>query len=89
MKYVNGESIFPEQLLKEIQKYIQHGGIVYIPKPKGLHKKWGQHSGSRHYLDTRNEEIRSKFLKGASMEELSDLFCLSYHSIKKIFYSKK
>lgn len=88
MKYVNGESIFPQHLLQEIQKYMQHGGIVYIPTSEGFHKKWGQRSGSRKYLGTRNEKIRERFSKGASMDELSDQFCLSYHSIKKIIYSK-
>ncbi|MEK8130703.1 CD3324 family protein [Paenibacillus filicis] len=87
MKYINAETIFPQQLLKEIQTYIP-GGILYIPKPEESHEKWGQSSGSREYLNTRNEEIRQRFSKGSSMDELSDAFCLSYHSIKKIVYSK-
>ncbi|SFS63007.1 hypothetical protein SAMN05428962_1766 [Paenibacillus sp. BC26] len=33
--------------------------------------------------------IRHKFANGLSMEQLSDLYCLSYDSIKKIIYSKK
>ncbi|MZQ80999.1 hypothetical protein GQF01_02455 [Paenibacillus sp. 5J-6] len=88
MKYLNAEDILPEQILKEIQKYV-HGGVIYIPTPEEWRKKWGQSSGSREYLNTRNEEIRQKFSKGASMDELSDLFYLSRHSIKKIIYSKK
>lgn len=88
MKYLNAEDILPEQILKEIQKYV-HGGVIYIPTPEERHKKWGQSSGSREYLNSRNEEIRQRFSKGASMDELSDLFHLSRHSIKKIIYSKK
>jgi len=41
MKYVNADQIFPQALLMEIQKYV-HGELVYIPKPKRLHKKWGE-----------------------------------------------
>ncbi len=32
MKYVNADVIFPEDLLKEVQKYA-HGKFVYIPNP--------------------------------------------------------
>jgi hypothetical protein len=88
MKYVNADIIFPEELLKEIQKYI-HGGMVYVPKPQGFRKKWGENSGSRKYLNARNDEIRRKFADGETIDQLSDQFCLSYDSIKKIVYSKK
>ena len=49
MKYINADIILPEELLKEVQKYVQ-GGMVYIPKPEGLRKKWGENSGDRVYL---------------------------------------
>ena len=88
MKYVNADIIFPEELLKEIQKYV-HGGMVYVPKPKGLRKKWGENSGSRKYLNHRNNEIRQKFSFGVTIDQLSDQFCLSCYSIKKIVYSNK
>lgn len=89
MKYVNAEIIFPEKLLKEIQKYINDGGMVYVPKPQGLRNKWGDNSGSRKYLTIRNEMIRQKFSIGVTIDQLSDRFCLSSDSIKKIVYSKK
>ena len=80
MKYVNAEIIFPEELVKELQKYI-HGGMVYVPKPEGLRK--------RKHLSHRNDEIRHKFFVGATIDQLADQFCLSCDSIKKIVYSKK
>ncbi|MNH92229.1 hypothetical protein D3C73_448050 [compost metagenome] len=88
MKYVNADIIFPEELLKEIQKYIQ-GGMLYVPKPQGLRKKWGETSGSRQYLNHRNNEIRQKFSCGITIDQLSEQFCLSCDSIKKIVYSNK
>jgi Mor family transcriptional regulator len=88
MKYVNADMIFPEELLKEVQKYVQ-GGMVYIPTPEGSRKKWGENSGGRRYLYQRNEEIRKNFAAGATIGQLSDHFCLSCDSIKKIVYSKK
>ncbi len=39
MTYIKANNVFPEELLKQIQKYIQ-GELVYIPKPKGVRKKW-------------------------------------------------
>ncbi|MGM1046336.1 MAG: CD3324 family protein [Bacillota bacterium] len=89
MKYINADEIFPAELLKEIQKYVHGGGIVYVPKPKGLRKKWGENTGSRTYLNHRNDKIRQQFSCGVTMNQLSDQFCLSIDSIKKIIYSKK
>lgn len=87
MKYINADIILPEELLKEVQKYVQ-GGMVYIPKPEGLRKRWGENSGSRLYLKNRNQEIRRLFGTGATIDQLSAQFCLSCDSIKKIVYSK-
>ncbi|MBJ6360159.1 CD3324 family protein [Paenibacillus sp. GCM10012307] len=88
MKYVNADVIFPEELLKEIQKYI-HGGMVYIPKPEGTRKSWGENSGSRVYLQERNLDIRRKYAEGSTIVQLAEQFCLSSDSIKKIIYTKK
>lgn len=87
MKYVNADSVFPEHLLKELQKYAQ-GELIYIPIPEGGRKKWGS-SGSREKLHRRNLEIYEKFNAGLTIDELSYEFCLSLDSIKKIIYSKK
>lgn len=38
MKYENGKDVFPERLLKQIQKYAA-GKLVYIPSPE---KKIGE-----------------------------------------------
>jgi Mor family transcriptional regulator len=86
MKYVNAD-ILPEELLKEVQKYI-NGGMVYIPKPEGVRKGWGVNSGSRKYINQRNDEVRLRFSQGTSVDQLSEQFFLSCDSIKKIVYSK-
>lgn len=88
MKYIKADVIFPENLLKEIQKYV-HGELIYIPNPKGIRKKWGDNSGNRKYLTQRNNNIRNSFREGMSIEQLSDTYCLSFDSIKKIVYSGK
>jgi Mor family transcriptional regulator len=88
MKYIKADVIFPENLLKEIQKYV-HGELVYIPNPEGVRKKWGHNSGNRKYLIQRNNEIRREFHEGLTVHQLSDKFFLSFDSIKKIVYSSK
>jgi Mor family transcriptional regulator len=87
MKYVNADIILPEELLKEVQKYI-NGVMVYVPKPEGVRKGWGVNSGSRKYINQRNHEIRQKFSQGSTIDLISEQFFLSCDSIKKIVYSK-
>ncbi|MCR8658699.1 CD3324 family protein [Paenibacillus endoradicis] len=87
MEYINADVVLPEELLKEVQKYI-NGGMIYIPKPKGLRKGWGVNSGHRTYLTQRNDQIRESFLQGANIHQLSDQYFLSCDSIKKIVYKK-
>lgn len=88
MKYIKADDIFPEDLLKEMQKYI-HGELVYIPNPKGTRKGWGECSGSRQHLNQRNDNIRENFRKGYTIDQLCDKFCLSFDSVKKIVYSNR
>lgn len=88
MKYIKADDILPEDLLKEIQKYI-NGELVYIPKPKGTRKRWGECSGSRRYINQRNNDIRESFRKGHTINQLCDKFCLSVDSVKRIVYSNK
>lgn len=87
MNYENGKDIFPEVLLKQIQKYVS-GKLVYIPATE-TKKGWGESSGYKQYLIERNRNIKERFDAGAGIEQLSDEFYLSCESIKKIVYSKK
>lgn len=86
MKYENGKDIFPERLLKQIQKYAA-GKLVYIPSPEK--REWGESTGYRKYLLKRNHDIRLKFRNGVTIEQLADEYSLSYETIRKIVYSKK
>ena len=87
MSQLNGKDIFPEKLLKQIQKYVA-GESVYIPA-KEKRKSWGETSGYKRYILERNIEIKDKFKNGVSIDDLSDEYFLSTESIKRIVYSKK
>lgn len=88
MKIVKATTVLPEELLKEIQKYVQ-GETIYIPKPRSSYKKWGESSGGRKLIDKRNRQIRAMFNAGMNIEQLSELHHLSIETIKKIVYVKK
>ena len=87
MRYVKAETLLPENLLKEIQKYIQ-GEYIYIPSEAAVRKKWGEKTGSRDYILNRNKNIREKYQGGCSLAALAEEFYLSMDSIKKIIYAK-
>ena len=87
MAYRNAQEIFPEGLLKQIQRYVS-GETIYIPAGEER-KAWGETSGYQRYIRERNEEIRSAFAKGLSIEELMDKYALSYDSIKRIVYNRR
>ena len=57
MKYRNAKDIFPEDLLRQIQRYVS-GETVYIPRPDGSSKRqWGETSGYQQFIRERNAEI--------------------------------
>lgn len=85
MSYKNGKDIFPPELLREIQNYVQ-GERVYIPQLENTRTSWGKKSGSRQEITFRNNEILKKYKDGLTMDELAELFCLSTESIRKIVY---
>ena len=88
MKYVRADSVFPQELIDEMQKYIS-GGLVYIPKPKENRMRWGEASGEKKRLETRNNEIRDSFSKSQkSIECLADEYNLAVETIKNIVYRK-
>ncbi|MCA1058943.1 hypothetical protein LCL96_08350 [Rossellomorea aquimaris] len=88
MKYVKAESVLPQSLLSEIQKYVQ-GETLYIPKEKEKHQKWGSLSGSRRVIDQRNKAIKAAFSNGTTIPELAEEYYLSIETIKKIVYQKR
>ena len=87
MGYRNAQEIFPEGLLRQIQRYVS-GETIYIPAGEER-KAWGETSGYQRYIRERNEAIRRDISEGLSMEELMEKYALSYDSIKRIVYNRK
>ena len=87
MKYINAQSVFPESLLAEIQKYVQ-GETVYIPKSPTNYKKWGTDTGAKNIIAQRNEMMVHAFKTGISVPQLMESYNLAEDTIKKIVYGK-
>ena len=85
MKYRNATELFPDHLVREMQKYAS-GELVYIPK-KEERNEWGARTGARAYYSARNEEIRWKYHRDKrKISELAEEYSLSMESIKRILY---
>lgn len=87
MKYENAKDILPQELLREVQRYIS-GAVMYVPSG-GERKPWGEVSGYKSVLTQRNRDIRNKFVEGATADELAEQFFLSPDTIRKIVYTRK
>lgn len=87
MQYKNAAEILPEELLKEVQKYMD-GELLYVPKasPK---KEWGITSGSKNYYEERNRRIRNDFQEGMTIQQLAGKYALAVSTIKRILYQTK
>ncbi|WP_252250949.1 CD3324 family protein [Clostridium sp. ZBS13] len=88
MKYKKAQDILPKDVLDLVQKYID-GDYIYIPKKDNNKKSWGEVSGIKAELKTRNFEIYIKYLQGTSIKQLSKDYFLSESSIRRILYSYK
>ncbi|ULL16589.1 hypothetical protein DVH26_20360 [Paenibacillus sp. H1-7] len=85
-KYVNAQNVLPEELVKEIQKYV-NGKYVYIPQT--TRKEWGCSTGIREELTTRNNDIFQKYTEGVKISQLAEIYSLSEDRIKSIIYERR
>lgn len=87
MKYINANSLLPDELVKELQRYIQ-GGYIYVPVDESQHRYWGELSGYKEELRKRNSEIVIEYNNGFSIKLLAEKYNLSIYAIRKIIYQK-
>jgi len=67
MAYRNAQEVFPEGLLRQIQRYVS-GETIYVPAREEK-KAWGETSGYQEYIRERNREIRLGFEEGKTIEK--------------------
>lgn len=86
MRYRNASDIFPDELLKEIQKYAS-GETIYVPSAETERKQWGTGTGAKVFYEQRNEEIRHRYFHlKQNVGFLAEEYRLSEETIRKIIY---
>ena len=85
MSYINAEKVLPAWLIDKIRNYTGDG-LIYIPPDKSIRREWGSKSGAKQMLEARNNEIRKKKSKGATIHALAEEYNLSIDTIKRILY---
>ena len=88
MSYAKAGDVFPDEILKIIQNYIQ-GEYIYIPKKDENKIAWGELTQSKLELMTRNNNIYEDYLAGMSVQNLSERYYLSPKTIQRIISQKK
>ncbi|WP_312114817.1 CD3324 family protein [Brevibacillus reuszeri] len=88
MKYQNAQMLLPEELVRDIQRYVQ-GSYLYIPVQEELKKQWGDSTGSKKLIEERNQQIARAYHSGALVKELAQQFYLTEHSIRRIIRKQK
>ncbi|MGN6711511.1 CD3324 family protein [Anaerocolumna jejuensis] len=88
LKYINGQEVLPEDLLKEIRKYAE-GVYVYIPKSDWKKNKWGEKTNYHREMELRNRHIYDKYLEGVEIAAISKCYHLSANSVRRIILSQK
>lgn len=88
MRYVKAQDIFPEELVEQIQDYVD-GEYVYIPRKDENRKAWGETTSSRQETAMRNRAIYEDAQQGMSRGELAAKYFLSEKSIQRILSQQK
>ncbi len=86
MKYKNAKDIFPDEILREIMKYVD-GQYIYIPKKKENNDK--VITEYRQEIDIRNSKIYEHYLIGMKYSEIAKMYCLSEKSVRRIVLNEK
>lgn len=88
MSYASARDIFPEDILKIIQQYVD-GECIYIPKKEENKIAWGELTPSKNERLNRNARIYNDYLSGMSTKSLSERYYLSPKSIQRIVLQEK
>lgn len=87
MNYRNGKDFLPENLLSQLQEFVE-GELIYIPRKSDQRAGWGAVNGTRSRIEQRNLEIQQRFATGISIRELSTQYHLSEDSIRKVLQKR-
>ncbi len=87
MKYVRAADILPQELLEQLQQYVD-GAMLYIPR-KEEKKIWGEQTTTKVDLAKRNAQIYIEFMEGKPVYLLAEKYFLTKKSIQRIIRQEK
>ena len=86
MKYQSAKNVLPQELLEQIQEYVQ-GEYLYIPiKSKRSAESVTDYKTE---LEKRDAQIYRKYLEGVGRRHLSEIYHLSESSIRRIIINQR
>lgn len=88
MGYKNGKDILPDDLIEQIQKYVD-GENIYIPRKEENRKHWGEDTNIKNLIYARDVEIYGKYQNGYRVIDLSEEYNISTQGIYKILSKQK
>jgi Mor family transcriptional regulator len=88
MSYKRAIHILPNDLLEQVQKYVD-GEFIYIPRRTSNKKEWGATTSTRQELQQRNMRIYEDYLAGNSLQTLSKKYFLSLKSMQRIIRNQR
>lgn len=88
MDYIRAADILPQELIEELQQYVD-GTMLYIPKKKEEKKSWGEQTTTRVDLAERNAQICAEYIEGKSVQLLAEKYFLAKKSIQRIIRQEK
>ena len=87
VKYINAKEVLPENLLLQLQEYVQ-GKMIYIPGRDAERAAWGESNGTRAQYLERNREIVTLYRNGLRVDDLAERYHLSPCSSRTIVHGK-
>ena len=88
MEYIRAADILPQELIKQLQQYVD-GAMLYVPKKIEEKKAWGEQTTTKASLAKRNARIYMEFMNGKSVQILADEYFLAKKSIQRIIRQEK
>jgi DNA-binding NarL/FixJ family response regulator len=88
MSYQKAENILPEELLRQVQQYVD-GTYLYIPRVSDHKRDWGASTSTKDELTARNRAIYAAYCAGCTTQALAEKYFLSVKSIQRIVRQMK
>ena len=88
MSYIKAAQILPEDLLRQVQDYVD-GAYIYIPRVAQNRGSWGSNTTLRDELARRDAVIYREYQSGCPTRALAKKYFLSKKSIQRILRSQR